>query len=361
MSENNMLVPLGARGDLEQIGSYAGYEWIQKLSGKKIYFSLFQRWPSQSRSNTHLPLGYDFYIVSFHLEAVDINWLSQQKVDGPILVLHDGYAYDCKLPGVEFFTFYYWHYQLNNMQAWFGIKSKLQPKYKFSAVCNRLTQSKVWITTKLLQTANASSLIKLGDWMQGDSLHNWQDTGSSKLDELTRLFVSTYLGQVMTIDDFDNALDNHQKYTANPWQPLYQDCAIHFTNESFHYSFMHLEDRAFTWPGPFITEKTLKCLLGQTAFVPIGQFETYKTLTDLGFIFEYGFDCAWDLDAGNLSRAEKIIDLIDYLNQFDPEQLHNMTREASQHNQNHVTSGNFFQICQKINAESIDRIVNTVS
>jgi hypothetical protein len=285
--------------------------------------------------------------VSFHLEAVNLPWLKKQKVTGPILVLFDGQPYDCQIPNVYFFTFFYWHYQLQKMQEWFGIKEQTVPKYKFSAVCNRISQSKVWTITKLLETARDSSLIVLNSWLEEKSVHGWQATGNTKLDQLTEQFRDQYFGQQLKIDNFDNAAHNSQNITGNPWQPLYQDCAVHFTNESFHYSGMFEDGQTYIWPGPFLTEKTLKCLLGNTAFVPVGQFETYKTLINLGFRFDYNFNTAWDLDAGNLSRAESIINLLDELNQFDANALVSNTQESSKHNQNYITSGKFFEKCQQ--------------
>lgn len=348
---NQMLVPLPVAGTQDTIPSFPGYEWIKKLPNKKIYFALFQCWPTQN-----LPPGYDYYIVSFHLEAVDIAWLEKQQVTGPIFVLADGHSYNFKISNVHFLTFFYWHYQLKQMQAWFGIKEKITSRYKFSAVCNRVTQSKVWITTKLLETAKESSLIVLNSWLKEKNVHGWQTTGNAKLDQLTQTFRDCYQGLEIKIDDFDNATQNQQNITGNPWQPLYQDCAIHFTNESFHYSGMVQGEKTYIWPGPFITEKTLKCLLGGTAFVPVGQFETYRTLETLGMQFDYEFDTTWDLDSGNLSRAASIVDLIDNLNQYSVEQLVIKTQESTRHNQNHIVSGKFFDQCQQQNNKAIDQI-----
>ena len=339
----------------DQIPIHPGYDWIKKLPDKQIYFALFQRWPNQN-----LPTGYDYYIVSFHLEVVDINWLKQQQVTGPIIVLADGQSYDFKIPGVHFVPFFYWHYQLEKMKEWFGIKEKLAPTHKFSAVCNRISQSKVWITTKLLETAKESSLIVLNSWLEEKNVHGRQLTSNTKLDQLTQLFLGKYAGQEIKIDDFNNTTQNEQRITGNPWQPLYQDCAIHFTNESFHYSGMVENGQEYIWPGPFLTEKTLKCLLGGTAFIPVGQFETYKTLASLGLQFNYEFDSGWDLDPGNLSRAESIINLIDELNQYTAEQLVNKTQESSRYNQNYIVSGKFFEQCQQKNKESIAQIFDLI-
>lgn len=348
---NQMLVPQPIAGLQDTIPSYPGYEWIKKLPNKKIYFALFQR-----LANPDLPIGYDYYIVSFHLEAVDLDWLKRQHVTGPIIVLSDGQSYNFKIPNVHFLPFFYWHHQLEQMQEWFGIREKTTPKYKFSAVCNRITQSKLWITTKLLETARESSLVILSSWLEEKNVHGWQLTNNKILDQLTQTFRDRYLGQEIKIDNFDNAIHNYQNITGTPWQPLYQDCAVHFTNESFHYSGMFEDGQQYTWPGPFITEKTLKCLLGGTAFIPVGQFETYKTLTDLGLQFDYEFDTTWDMDPGNLSRAESIIKLIDQLNQFSADELMDKTQASSQYNQNHIVSGNFYQICKNVNINTINTI-----
>jgi hypothetical protein len=212
----------------------------------------------------------------------------------------------------------------------------------------------------LLETAKESSLIVLNSWLEEKNVHGWQATGNAKLDQLTQTFRDCYQGLEIKIDNFDNATQNQQNITGNPWQPLYQDCAIHFTNESFHYSGMVEGEKQYIYPGPFLTEKTLKCLLGGTAFVPVGQFETYHTLEMLGLQFDYDFDTSWDLDSGNLSRTESIINLIDNLNQYSVEQLLSKTQESTQYNQNYILSNNFFDRCQQKNKESVAQIFDLI-
>lgn len=351
----SMLVPPPCQGTAKQIFCHPGYEWTEKFTNKKIFYALFQGHQTQD-----LPMDYDFYVVSFHLEAVDLNWIKRQNVVGKIIVLFDGYDYELNLPNIYFVSFFYWHYQMELMLSWFGVQQKQKPYYKFSAVCNRITQSKVWIVTKLLETAKSESLIVLNNWLEEKSVHHWQPTGNVVLDDLTQKFQKTYLGQQIKIDEFDNGTQNRQSITANPWQPLYQDCAIHFTNESFHYSQMYENHQLYTWPGPFLTEKTLKCILGATAFIPVGQFQTFKILKDLGFKFDYDFDISWDDQAGNFDRACGVIDLIDWLNQFDVEQLVSLTQSSADYNQAHVLSKNFFKRCNEKNLEAIEKIYNII-
>ena len=350
-----MLVPMPVEGTQDSIPDIPGYEWIKKLPNKKIYFALFQRWPKKN-----LPAGYDYYIVSFHLETVDLDWIKRQQVSSPIVVLSDGHSYGLDIPGVHFLPFFYWHYQLQKMQEWFGTKEKSTPKYKFSAVCNRVSQSKVWTTTKLLETARDASLIVLNSWIEEKNVHNWQNTGNDTLDDLTTIFRNKYVGQILKIDNFDNATQNSQHITGNPWQPLYTDCVINFTNESFHYSGMQENDSAYIWPGPFITEKTLKCLLAGTAFIPVGQFETYATLGKLGLDFNYGFDTTWDNDSGNLSRAQSIIELINYLNQLSINEIVKITHDNNLYNQNCILTNKFYNCCHNENLNSIEQVIKII-
>jgi hypothetical protein len=355
-TDQNMLVPMPVQGTKETLGIYKEYEWISKLPDKKIHLSLFQR-----HSPTDLPQGFEYYIVSFHLEAVDLAWLKRQSTSGPIIVLFDGNHYDCAIPNVYFVPYVYWHIQLDRIIQWFGIKQKPYPTLKFSAICNRITQSKIWITTKLLETARSTSMIRLSSWLESKNVHDWQFTGNPVLDDLTTLFKNKYQGMEIKIDDFDNQRHNVQGITADPWQPCLQDCAINFTNESFHYSAMYEDGISYTWPGPFITEKTFKCLVAGTAFIPIGQFDTYGTMQRLGLNFDYGFDTTWDQEPGTLTRAQKIIELMDHLNELSVDELVALTKHSNEFNQQHISSGSFYKNCCDHNKQSLEQIFSIIS
>ena len=348
-----MLIPMPWNGAINMV-SDSSLAWLQQLP-KNTYCALWQGWPS--KKNYNLPTNYDLYIVSFHLEAVDIEWIVNQaaRIQAPIIILSDSNYYNWAPPtNVHCYTYYYWHKQFQKIQQWYGIQPQQKKNYKFSAVCNRISQSKIWVTTKLLETARDDSLIVVNDWLEEKNVHGWQPTGNNVLDQLTEKFRTTYYGQKITIDNFNSITSNYQSITSNPWQPLYSNTAIHFTNESFHYSLMN----DVIYPGPFITEKTLKCLIGGTAFIPAGQFETYRTLEKLGFNFDYKFNTKWDLDPGNITRFHSIITLIDEMSQQSIEELVDCTNLASQHNQNHVYSGEFYQRCQDHNEKIIQNIVD---
>lgn len=358
---NDMLVPMPWEGNISsfkyEADIHPGYEWLLNHNHDDIHLALYQRWPSNN-----LPLGYNFYIVSFHLEAVDIKWLTQQsKRVNNIIVLFDGNTYNTTIPNVTFFPYYYWHIQLNTMSKWFNGTPQKHITTKASAVCNRITESKLIIFTAIAEYIGThNSMLVLRDWLEKENISKTHEITHTLFKHLVDTFFNKYYGTTFTIDTFDNEIDNYQRHTASPWQPMYQNCAIHFTNESFHYSDTSPKLGEYMYPGPFITEKTLKCLLGQTAFIPVGQFDTYGTLIRLGFEFDYNFDISFDSIIGDHDRLLGIVHLIQHLATMPKEEIFEGTINSSIHNYNHIISGDFYNACENINQSTIEKIQNII-
>lgn len=331
------------------------YPWVTDLPiDKKIYCAFWQNWATIS-----LPPEFDFYIISYHTENVNLDWLKDQrsKIDGKFIILFPGNSYSYHLPNTEFISYNDWHQDIDKIFSWHGTGvTQHQKKFKFSAVSNRITQSKIWVTTKLLE-CNATDYLILHNpfYLQEKNVHLWQKTGNLKLDELTEIYLKKYRNLQLS-DEFDSKKDNFQKINSNPWQPQYTETALHFTNGSFHYSYMQNDDQAFIYPGPDIDEKTLKCLIAGIPFIACGQFEIYRTLSRLGFEFDYGFDLSWDDDPGNLTRFEKICDLIDYLSQYSIDDIQEMTKRSTTHNTEFISKRGFYARGEQDKKMSIEKI-----
>jgi hypothetical protein len=335
------------------------YPWVADLpSSKKIYCVFWANWDDRF----NLPPGYDHYLISYHRENINLPWLHKQRqqVHGKFVVLHPGNHYDYQLPNTEFVTHITWHRDCALLIDWWGVQPTLEKKqYKYSAVCNRMSQGKLWIITKLLETARDQSLLVLNQWIEPKNVHNWKLTNNAELDLLTTTFLEKYKGLELK-DGFDQR-DNSQRHNSNPWQPLYTDTALHFVAGSFHYSYMAAEDHSpYIYPGPDIDEKTLKCLVAGTPFVPAAQFDIYGTLTQLGLKFDYGFDTSWDQDTGNISRFQSICRLIDYLNQYSIDDIVDMTQESTKYNQEFIISGDFYRVCEDKNIQAINNIFQSM-
>jgi hypothetical protein len=336
--------------------------WLEELP-KDTYFALWARLPSISASPINLPLGHPLYVITFHQEYFDLNWLISQseQIDAPIIVLNDGSCYNYPFKSnVHFFNYYSWHYHMQQMMSWFPKRQPRNVKYKISAVCNRITQSKLYIFTALMEYHRRSDLLViLSEWLEEKNIHYRKPTGVKKLDNLTDIFFKKYQGQKISIDDFKQT-DNNQKTNSNPWQPLYLESALHFTNESYHYSLMTEPALGtYTRPGPQYSEKTYKCLMAGTPFISVNQFESYKYFKELGFKFDYGtIDLSWDTDPGNLTRLSSIVDLIKNLADYTIEDITDMTKESTEHNFHHLWSGKFNQVCQEHNQNIANQVLS---
>lgn len=330
---NNMLVPRHWEG--LNTNASGEMQWLQLLPSN-TWCSLWRTWflPED------LPQGYDCYVISYHLEALDINWILRQckQISAPIILLSDFNYYDFPVPeNLHCFTYIYWHRQTELISQLFPNKTYKHLRFKASSVCNRITQSKLIAFTTLAEELGNDALQILGTWSEDKNVHI---TNNNLLDYISNIFWKKYFGKEIRIDNFDNSMNN-QYFTGDPWTSIYQDCAIHFTNESYHYSSMDTEHGNFIHPGPFLTEKTLKCLVGATGFISVGQFDTYRSLSNLGFNFKYNFDLSFDQDPGNLTRLEKIVKLIISLKSMSVQEIFEATQESSLHNQDHILSGEF--------------------
>ena len=350
----NMLLPLPWNGLPSQC-PFATLSWIKDLTDL-TYLSLFLRGPQDD-----LPVGYRSYVVSFHLEVVDVDWVDRQsaRVDGPIIVLHDGSYYDWPhASNVMPITYITWHEQMARMLELFGSKSSSTAAktktYKASMFCNRITQSKMLIFAALAEHIGMDEcVLTLSDWLEEKNVHHGQLSGHDELDNLMKIFFNKYFGRVIRHDDFDPN-KNFQVYNSNWAHPAYQNAALHFSGESFHYSLMH----AHVYPGPLICEKTFKPILAEQPFVPVGQFEIYKSLKKLGFEFDFGFDISWDADPGNLSRLANIVQLIKTLKHISIQDILDQSAVSCRHNRDHVRSGDFAKICRNLNEQSIQKILS---
>jgi hypothetical protein len=336
--------------------------WLAELP-RNTYFALWVNLPSGNKNPISLPKGHPLYVITFHQEHFDFEWIMQEvaKIDAPVIILNDGSCYNTPLPSnVYFYNYHSWHHHLDTIMQWHPNRQPRNIKYKVSNICNRVSQSKMFVFTALIENLNRSDLlIKLGDWVEDKNVHGWRPTGVNELDDLMHIFKTKYLGTTISIDDFNYDTDKLQSVNSNPWQPTYLEAALHFASESYHYSLMHNDYGKIIMPGPQFSEKTWKCLIAGTPFIPVGQFESYKYFQDLGLIFDYGsIDLSWDNDPGNLTRLTKIVSMIKSLKDYSIDDIVSMTKNSTDHNTDYIWSGDFYRRCQHHNKSTAEEIIN---
>jgi hypothetical protein len=277
------------------------------------------------------------------MEPFDEQWVIREanRVGAPVIVLNDSKPYNYVFPdNVTVYTYYSWHYQIQQIIDLFPTPQSKKINYKASAICNRITQSKMLIFTALMEKLGSEyCLVKLSNWLEEENVHFWQSNSSTILDELSDIFRNKYYGNEIIVDEFSQAV-NVQRFNSNPWTRFYTEAALHFSLESYHYSQMSHDGITSTRPGPHISEKTLKCLIAGTAFIPVAQFDVYGSLSQLGFKFDYGqINTDFDQDSGNITRLLKIVDVVDQLKDLTIDDILLATQDSTKHNMDHARSG----------------------
>lgn len=346
-------------GDIKDFPENDLFPWINKIKNKSIYCYF---WPSWDNNN-NMPPNYEYYIILYHEETlINIDWLEKQRslCDGIFIVLHNGFSYNYELENCYFLQYMNWHKSLEMVRKWWGDQEPNfdNKKYKFSAVCNRLEQMKIFVITKLLEDAYDNSLLVLGDWLEEKNVNYWLPLSDNpELLSLTNIFRKKYLGKRI-VDSKTKIKINNQRYNSNPYQPIYADAALHFSLNNFSLS----QFDNYIHPGPEIDEKIFKCLIGGVAFIPCAQFETLKSLKKLGFVFDYNhIDLSFDTTLPDDERFVKICNEIDKLNNLEIVDIMSDTKKSTLENWKYITKGGFFDTCEKNNNITEEKIFDIIN
>lgn len=330
------------------------YPWINDLPNKKIYLCLQAAWKPNGDLPDIPPAGYDYYITSG--DSLMYKWPEKIKlaVDGKIIHLLSSMPMQAKsTEQIWFLPYNHAHRRIAKIPRPGKISKDI--KYKASALTNRVTQSKAIVFSALTSLLKSQDFV--GSLHHNHSLlrnvHHWQMSGNAVCDSHTKNFIDKWLNKTLLLPSDDQIEGSYNN-------PAYLNSALNFTQESYHYSLMtDTNGNSEIEPGPFVTEKTWKCLLSKTAFIPVGQMYTYHWLKTLGCKFDYGeLDLGFDNDPGNLTRLEKIIDLIQSLNSWSAMDLFEMTRSSTEYNCDWVQSKDFWNFCENSNTETYNLLAN---
>ena len=330
------------------------YEQDFNISSE-IFLGINLQWPK-----FNLPANYQRYFLSFHTEYMDVSWVIEQAgrvYPTPILLVTDydieeNLVWPGNITAIRYITL---HKQLALAIDKIGIATEIKtPKYKISSLAYRVTQYKKFVTAYLLQHFNHSDMILTYHNNVGklEDHHGYPD-GYPYLDQLE---LESLTKTLINFED-DTESINISPVSNASWQIApYQDAWINLTNESWNYSKTIINNHNFHYPGPYLTEKTFKPLLAGRPFLAIGQYDTYKTLKELGLFVDFGFDISYDHDPGDLTRINGIFSTINYIQNTNLDCLFESGLDAAQHNLNYIKNNDLFVCCQDLNIESVKTI-----
>ena len=322
------------------------YPWLENLKNTQTFVHLSASW-SNDKSWPILPdPGYDQYVLSG--DSGMSGWAEHvaQLYEKPIFVIELPEVYQPSQHAlVHSIPNTYYHKQIERLSTQYTAVAQKKIIYKASSLVGRITQSKVIVFSALERYLKNDCFLSLHDRLQLQNVHNWGLTQNKKLDELTLHFKENWINKTLIMDN-----DDQDQLSINI--PAYTQAALNFTQESFHYSLMYNSEKNYSeiLSGPFLTEKTFKCLLSKTAFIPVGQFRSYAWLRSAGMKFDYGLNLSFDNDEGNITRLSKLVDLINDISKYSAQDLYEMTQSSTDHNYLTISSGEFDNFCKTSNA-----------
>jgi hypothetical protein len=354
-------IPVEVRGPVNDIIAsntdwHFWYPWLENLKNSRTFVHLSASWSKDKSWPIQPDSGYDQYILSGDSGLPGWGEHVAELYHRPVFVIALPEVYqESRHRLVTYIPNIYYHKQLTVLKNNITAPADKKIIYKASALTARASQSKIIIFSALKNFLKEDSLLSLQNQIELTNVHHWTPTHNKQLDDLTLYFQQHWLGQELKLpnDAGDGLSTNHGAYTQS---------ALNFTQESFHYSQMHDAEKNHTeiLSGPFVTEKTFKCLLSQTAFIPVGQFRTYEWFKLAGFKFDYGIDLSFDQDSGNITRLHKIVDLIRDLSNYSAQDLFEMSQPSSQHNYDMLSSGEFFDFCETSNALNLSLLYEKI-
>lgn len=351
---SNSIIPVQVRGSIDTVldsdtNWKYWYPWLKNLRGTNTFVHLSAGWRSKSWPPDPDP-GYDHYVISGDSGMWGWDQHVAELYHRPVFLISLPEIYQpASHELVTHIANTFYHRQVAKLDRLSQGLPKKDIRYKVSALTARVTQSKMIVFAAIKRwLAAQDAVVTLGSQLDESNVHHWHPTNDAVLDDLTNFFRDKFLGCDIKIED--NCGDSLSYQNA-----AYCDSAINFTQESFHYSLMYDEhkDQTAVLPGPFLTEKTFKCLLSQTAFIPVGQFRSYRWLESMGMRFDYGLDLSFDDDPGNITRLHEIVKLVQTMSDYTAQELYDMTLDSTQHNYTVVQSGEFWDACQTHNQAGI--------
>ena len=332
------------------------YPWLINLKNTKTFVHLSASWGANKSWPVLPESGYDYYVLSgdtgMHGWAEHVATL----LNRPVFVMGLPEVYQpSRNELVTIIPNVYYHKQIAVLRKL--VKSTVNKNivYKASALTSRITQSKVMVFSALHSILEQDCLLSLRNNVDLQNVHNWEPTGNDQLDALTKYFKERWLDRQLSIpnDTFNPLAVDH---------PAYRQSALNFTQESYHYSLMYDAQRNCTeiHSGPFLTEKTFKCLLAKTAFIPVGQFRSYGWLESTGMKFDYGLDLDFDCDSGNITRLSSLVKLISNISKYSAQDLYEMSQQSSNHNYKMILDGYFSDHCENSNVVHLSALYEKI-
>jgi hypothetical protein len=345
-------------------------DWLPELQKGKTFFGLHWHWPRDF--NLIVPEGFfDTYVFSWHVENWDHTWLKEfceNHKDSKVVIISefplvDNY-YD--IPNLKCLVHHAWGIIINDVLSFDTSKyiPSLKRSKKLSSLVNKPSYFKALITAHILKNHNNSSLVFSWNINQRNeicgSLQLLNESLSPRLEliPLIEYYHSNLKNKKFKLDNdsFDISKITYFSRLNGYFcdNVPFTDCLVNITNETYSQSCVN----EINFPGPFITEKTWKPLLGGCALSSQGPCDTYNYLEKFGFIFEYPWNLSYDKIPGDIDRFLTYLEVVDHIFNIDHDELSRDIEHSCHYNYYHIRSTKFQNIIRDLNSQHLSEFLS---
>lgn len=342
------------RDSLSDISNFCK-QYYNLSTSNAIFYGLNLQWPTFD-----FPDNFDCYLISFHTEYIDCDWLQQQTKNvypNQVFLVSDYNIVDTSIwpDNLHCIQVHTLHWQLETAKLFAGANTKPDmPVHKISSLSMRITQYKKFVTAYILNNFDPQEyVLSWNNWLAKDNDLHGLPPAYSDLESL-----SVSMPTFVNCNDDKDVVNLSPIFNANWNHPAFTNSLFNCTNETWHYSTTMKNNNPFEYPGPYLTEKTMKPLLAGRPFVPVGQAGTIDHLTSLGFNTDFGIDFSYDRDKGDLTRIRKVFDVLDFICSSDIQDLYQASLPAVVHNATHIQSGSLKSHVDDLNKSSLMELKN---
>ena len=371
-TSGNHLIDTNVYGTQDQVKKYSIFHKLYKdfydIDFKNTFFSL-----NLCETIPEKILNHNFkkIIISYHSEHIHYQPLYDifnENKNRQFLLISDFSSFEIKddeakpnfwPDNVTEINWLSWGEQLSEAIKISGIADKPRiPSIKVSSLSNRHEYHKAAITAFLLkQFSRNDMIISWHKWKATEKIFYLEEKYAVNEKIAQYLFDDNFLNiDQILIDNFNNTI-NSPRQNVNWMHPAFVDCAVNITNESTFQTLGSLGDGTpVVIPGPYITDKTIKPLLGGTAFLHVGQPFLFTKLNELGISTDFGFPADYDDEPFEDERILKIYDSINFIMNSSIDELYQNSYDAIVNNLQCIRNGTFYKNCEKHNSKYINKI-----
>lgn len=359
------------------------YGWLNKIDPSKVGICL-------DSAFNYNQIADHFRVVvcsSFEIDPRlnELITLSKRYPEKLFVWLCDSDLYDCVLPSnIVHIRYRHLHLKIKSFKENYHrpitpIKNK-KITHKFSSLSFWPRQSRAFVTALLSTYAKSQSII---------SWHGFQDhqidIDYANSNGITRSvdykFFSDLIDSLKTSPQFSelnwDILDSilkiddyelHQNFVeyniSDIDNPAYQNCWSNFNNETNSFGDYYDGVRIRNNPGPYLTEKTIKCLVSGCVLLNSGQPKIYSFLDQqYGIQCRYSFSMDYDNIFADFDRLHALMTLVKDLSDESLSTLIDRNIDACADIQNTILSDEWQELVKSTNClldQEVLRAIETV-